>query len=95
MLYQIPGAIEPAIAGSASTGNSTLACDLPIVENLASKDVSPNAPGVGPLFASQPVVPQGLGVEVIDLITRVVDVSRSVTWFARQKEALFDCQHAP
>lgn len=40
--------------------------------------MSPNAPAVGPTFGTKEVMAQGLSVEVIDLITGVVDMDRGL-----------------
>lgn len=46
----------------------------PVVEDLAAHDVPAHAPAVLVALVAQPVVPQHLGVEVVRLEGRVVDV---------------------
>ncbi len=46
----------------------------PIIENLAAQDMTPDAPDGGVLLLGEPLVSQGLRVEVVHLKARVVDV---------------------
>jgi hypothetical protein len=50
---------------------------LPVIEDLATHDMSPNAPAVGPAFVAEPIVAQDLGIEVVRLERGVVDVRGS------------------
>lgn len=50
--------------------------------------MSPNAPAVSPTFRAKEVVAQGLSVEVIDLITGVVDMDRSLFRSCCEEQAL-------
>ena len=47
---------------------------LPVIEDLAAHDVAPDAPAVGVPLLAEPVVAQHLGVKVVRLERRVVDV---------------------
>lgn len=47
----------------------------PVVKDLAAHDVAPHAPAVLIALVAQPVVAQDLGVEVVGLEGRVVDVA--------------------
>lgn len=46
----------------------------PVVKDLAAHDVPPDAPAVPVALVAQPVVTQHLGIEVVSLKGRVVDV---------------------
>lgn len=53
------------------------AIDLPVIEDLAAHDMPAHTPAVLPTLVPQPVVTQHLGVEVMCLEGRVVDVGSS------------------
>jgi hypothetical protein len=63
--------------------------DSPVIENLTPQDVSADAPAVGPALVAEPVVAQGLGVEVVDLVARVVDVDGWTFGTGGDEEALY------
>lgn len=46
----------------------------PVVKDLAAHDVSPDTPAVGIALVAEPVVAEDLGVKVVRLKGRVVDV---------------------
>ena len=48
--------------------------NIPIVENLTPKNMSPDPPTILIPLLDQPIVPDDLGVEIKDLVGRVVDV---------------------
>lgn len=46
----------------------------PVVEDLGPQNMPPDAPDGGVLLLGEPLVAEGLGVEVVDLVRRVVHV---------------------
>lgn len=48
--------------------------NIPVIEDLASHDMSSDSPAILVTFLAQPVMPKGLCVKVIGLVGRMVDV---------------------
>jgi hypothetical protein len=56
---------------------------LPVIKDLTSHNVPPNTPAILVSLANQPVVSQNLGIKVMDLERRVVDMK---SWALEKEE---------
>ena len=48
--------------------------NIPIIEDLTPQNMSPHSPAILIALLDQPIVPDDLGVEIKDLVGRVVDM---------------------
>lgn len=65
-------------------------CFSPVIEDLTSQHVATDAPAVDPVPFAQPVMPELLRVEVIDLETGVVDICRLLDRSGSDEKRLFN-----